>query len=90
MGLIKRGTFLLILSLKKHLLFTPAKHRAPGDPPRTLRGENGSGGGGRLRHLHGDPLREADWELLVRRPGNTDRTEEVKKTMQNTITPLLK
>ena len=55
----------------------PAQHRPAGHPPRPLGREGGRGRRGRLRHRHGDPLRQPDRELLVRRAGNPDGTEEV-------------
>lgn len=55
----------------------PAKHRPSRRPSWAIRGEGGRGGGGRLRHLHGRPLRQADWQLLLCRPGHADRPEEV-------------
>jgi len=55
----------------------PAKYRPPGHPPRALGGEGGRGRRGRLRHRHGDTLRQPDRELLLRRAGNPDGSEEV-------------
>lgn len=55
----------------------PAQHRPSRRPSWAVRGEGGHGGRGRLRHLHGRPLRQADRQLLLCRPGHADRPEEV-------------
>lgn len=55
----------------------PAQHWPSWRPSRALWGEGGSGGGGWLWHLHGHPLRQADWQLLLCCPGHADWPEEV-------------
>lgn len=71
--------------------FISAKHRASWHPSWALWRKGGCGRRGRLRHLYGDSLREADWQLLLRRPGHPDRTEEVSSGLSLffTVSPFL-
>lgn len=59
------------------LFYFSAEHRAPRHPSWTLGRKGGCGCRRWLWHLHGDSLREADRQLLLRCPGHPDRTEEV-------------